>query len=105
MAAEAAEPEQQPADAANCGSSSSSMQGLPQNDGVIGAVNSSKIADLPHVVQFMLGASQVLSGDLDAVDCQELPVIAAALTDLEYRDPFLLTVLAGRVGGERERAP
>lgn len=34
-------------------------------------------------------------GDLDALDSQELPVVAAALADLEYRDPFLLTVVAG----------
>jgi len=35
-------------------------------------------------------------GDMEEVDTQELPIIAAALTDLEYRDPFLLTVLAGK---------
>jgi hypothetical protein len=33
---------------------------------------------------------------MDALESQELPVMAAALADLEYRDPFLLTVLAGK---------
>jgi hypothetical protein len=32
---------------------------------------------------------------MDLLDSQELPIIAAALERLEYRDPFLLTVLAG----------
>lgn len=32
---------------------------------------------------------------MDVLDSQELPIIAAALERLEYRDPFLLTVLAG----------
>lgn len=49
---------------ATSSSSSSSLGKVPQNDGVIGAVNSSRIAELPEVVQFMLGASQVLSGGL-----------------------------------------
>jgi hypothetical protein len=32
---------------------------------------------------------------MDDLDSQELPLIAEALEKLEYRDPFLLTVLAG----------
>lgn len=40
----------------------SSSSKVPQNDGVVGSVNSSRIADQPEVVEFMLGASQVLSG-------------------------------------------
>lgn len=35
------------------------------------------------------------AGDMNVLDSQELPIIAAALERLEYRDPFLLTVLAG----------
>jgi hypothetical protein len=42
---------------------------VPQNDGVIGSVNSSRIADSPAVVDFMLGASQVLSGRVLCVEC------------------------------------
>jgi hypothetical protein len=44
------------------GGSSSGGSKVPQNDGVIGSVNSSRIAGLPEVLDFMLGASQVLSG-------------------------------------------
>jgi hypothetical protein len=36
---------------------------LPHNDGVVGAVNSSRIAGMPEVVEFMLGASEVLTGE------------------------------------------
>jgi hypothetical protein len=41
------------------------------------------------------GAATSAAGDLVELECLELPIIAAALADLEYRDPFLLTVLAG----------
>lgn len=37
------------------------------------------------------------SGDLDELSTEELPVLASALADMEYRDPFLLTALAGNV--------
>lgn len=47
--------------------SSSSSSKVPQNDGVIGSVNSSRIVDSPAVVDFMLGASQVLSGRVPCV--------------------------------------
>lgn len=40
---------------------------------------------------------------MEEVDTQELPIIAAALTDLEYRDPFLLTVLAGKQSASATR--
>jgi hypothetical protein len=41
---------------------------VPSNDGVRGSVNSSKIAGLPGVVQFVLGAAQVLTSELSTVD-------------------------------------
>lgn len=47
---------------ATTASTPSSSSKVPQNDGVIGSVNSSRIVDSPAVVDFMLGASQVLSG-------------------------------------------
>lgn len=40
-------------------------------------------------------AHPAAAADMEDLDSQELPLIAAALADLEYRDPFLLTVLAG----------
>lgn len=50
------------AKAASTASTASSSSKVPQNDGVIGSVNSSRIVDSPAVLDFMLGASQVLSG-------------------------------------------
>jgi hypothetical protein len=35
------------------------------------------------------------AGDVEDVSSEELPVLAAALASMEYRDPFLLTALAG----------
>uniref|UniRef100_A0A383VB22 Uncharacterized protein n=1 Tax=Tetradesmus obliquus TaxID=3088 RepID=A0A383VB22_TETOB len=67
---------------------------VPSNDGVRGSVSSSKVAGLPGVVDFVLGAAQVLTSDIDDVASEELPVLAAALAAMEYRDPFLLTALA-----------
>jgi len=70
-----AKPQQTTTPSSSGSSSSSSIHSngkfVPQNDGVIGAVNSSRIADLPEVVDFMLGASQVLSGEAKTVDCAE----------------------------------
>lgn len=70
---------------------------VPRNDGVVGSINSARLAGLPHVLEFVVGASQVLAGDLDALAGDELPVVADALASIEYRDPFLLTVLAESV--------
>jgi hypothetical protein len=44
-------------------SANTSIGSLPHNDGVVGSVNSSRIADMPEVVEFMLGASEVLTGE------------------------------------------
>jgi hypothetical protein len=45
------------------------------------------------------------AGDLDALASDELPVVADALASIEYRDPFLLTVLAGAAAAACVLAP
>jgi hypothetical protein len=39
------------------------------------------------------------AGDVEDVASEELPVLVAALSCMEYRDPFLLTALAGAAQG------
>jgi hypothetical protein len=36
---------------------------VPRNDGVVGSINSARLAGLPHVLEFVVGASQVLAGE------------------------------------------
>lgn len=79
--------------ATSSSSSSSSLRKVPQNDGVIGAVNSSRIAELPEVVEFMLGASQVLSGGFE----REKGLVAMQQSTLPETRPPLQQVHSGGV--------
>ncbi|KAF8059111.1 hypothetical protein HT031_005283 [Scenedesmus sp. PABB004] len=67
---------------------------VPSNDGVAGSVASARLGGHPGLLDFLLGAAQVLTADADELPSEELAVVAAALAALETRDPFLLTALA-----------